>query len=85
MATTRRSDLTSRWRNKDRSMMVEAANEVAEDIVLEAIMFGHGEIIKLIEFQEKIIAEAGKAKTEVKLFQLDEAIQRTLKIAVKQT
>ena len=41
---------------------------------LEAIMFGHGEIIKLIEFQEKIIAEVGKAKTEMALFQLDETI-----------
>ena len=48
---------------KDAINMVEAgAKEVAEDVILEAIMFGHEEIIKLIEFQEKIIAEVGKAK-----------------------
>ena len=55
--------------------MVEAgASEVAEDVILEAIMFGHNEIIKLVEFQEKIIAEVGKAKMEIPLFQLDEAL-----------
>ena len=58
---------------KDAINMVEAgAQEVAEDIILEAIMFGHGEIIKLIEFQEKIVAEVGKAKMEIALFTLDE-------------
>ena len=53
---------------KDAINMVEAgAQEVAEDIILEAIMFGHGEIIKLIEFQEKIVAEVGKAKMEIRI------------------
>ena len=48
--------------------MVEAgAKEVTEEIVLEAIMFGHNEIIKLIEFQEKIVAEVGKVKKEIAL------------------
>ncbi|MBO1910258.1 polyribonucleotide nucleotidyltransferase, partial [Microvirga sp. 3-52] len=48
---------------KDAINMVEAgASEVAEDVILEAIMFGHNEIIKLVEFQEKIIAEVGKEK-----------------------
>ena len=43
--------------------MVEAgAKEVSEEIMLEAIMFGHNEIIKLIEFQEQIVAEVGKEK-----------------------
>ena len=71
---------------KDAINMVEAgAQEVAEDIILEAIMFGHGEIIKLIEFQEKIIAEVGKAKTEVALFHWMKQFCPILKIAVKQT
>jgi polyribonucleotide nucleotidyltransferase len=60
---------------KDAINMVEAgAQEIPEDIILEAIMFGHGEIIKLIEFQEKIVAEVGKTKMEIELFQLDETI-----------
>lgn len=48
---------------KDAINMVEAgAKEVSEEVVLEAIMFGHSEIVKLIEFQEKIVAEIGKEK-----------------------
>ena len=34
-------------------------------------MFGHEEIKKLIEFQEKIVAEVGKEKIEIALFELD--------------
>ena len=71
---------------KDAINMVEAgAKEVAEDVILEAIMFGHEEIIKLIEFQEKIVAEVGKAKMEITLFQLDETLLAELKINVNQT
>ncbi|MFS0688051.1 polyribonucleotide nucleotidyltransferase [Sporosarcina sp. 179-K 8C2 HS] len=65
---------------KDAINMVEAgAKEVAEDIILEAIMFGHEQIIKLIEFQEKIIAEVGKEKMEITLFELDEALLAEVK------
>ncbi|MBM7572072.1 polyribonucleotide nucleotidyltransferase [Aquibacillus albus] len=57
---------------KDAINMVEAgAYEVPEDIMLEAIMFGHQEIVRLVEFQEEIIAEVGKEKMEVTLFELD--------------
>ncbi|WP_010530671.1 polyribonucleotide nucleotidyltransferase [Lentibacillus jeotgali] len=45
--------------------MVEAgADEVPEDTMLEAIMFGHQEIIRLIEFQETIIEAVGVQKQE---------------------
>ena len=47
-------------------------NEVPEEIMLEAIMFGHEEIKRLIEFQEQIVAEVGKEKMEVTLYELDE-------------
>lgn len=48
---------------KDAINMVEAgANEVPEETMLEAIMFGHDEIKKIIAFQEKIVAEIGKEK-----------------------
>ena len=65
---------------KDAINMVEAgASEVAEDVILEAIMFGHKEIIRLVEFQEKIIAEIGKEKMEIKLFQPDAALKEEIK------
>lgn len=67
--------------NKDAINMVEAgALEVSEEIMLEAIMFGHDEIKKLIAFQEQIVAEIGKEKLEVELYELDE----TLVAAIKQ-
>ncbi|PIC68727.1 polyribonucleotide nucleotidyltransferase [Sporosarcina sp. P21c] len=60
--------------------MVEAgAKEVSEEIMLEAIMFGHDQIKKLVEFQEKIIAEIGKPKFEIELFELDADISKEVK------
>ncbi|WP_336773071.1 polyribonucleotide nucleotidyltransferase [Paenibacillus sp. MMO-58] len=53
---------------KDAIMMVEAeGNEVAEDVMLEAIMFGHDEIKKIVATIEELQATAGKPKMEVKL------------------
>ncbi len=53
---------------RDAVLMVEAgAKEVSEEVMLEAIMFGHEWIKKLIAFQDAIIAEIGKPKAEVAL------------------
>ena len=61
---------------KDAINMVEAgAKEVSEELMLEALMYGHEQIKTLVEFEEKIIAEIGKEKMEVELFKIDEAIQ----------
>lgn len=60
---------------KDAINMVEAgAKEVEEQIILEAILFGHEQIKQLIEFQEQIIAAVGKEKAEIKLFELDQTL-----------
>lgn len=70
---------------KDAINMVEAgAKEVAEEVVLEAILFGHQQIIELIEFQEKIVAAVGKEKMEISLFELDEELYAEVKEAVGQ-
>lgn len=51
---------------KDAINMVEArADEVPEETMLEAIMFGHNEIKRLIEFQEMIVSEIGKEKDKL--------------------
>lgn len=48
--------------------MVEAgANEVTEEDMLDALMFGHEAIKQLCDFQEKIVAEIGKAKRDFPL------------------
>lgn len=66
--------------NKDAINMVEAgALEVPEEIMLEAIMFGHEEIKKLIAFQEQIVAEIGKEKKEVVLYELDAELTAAIK------
>ncbi|MFE4810882.1 polyribonucleotide nucleotidyltransferase [Peribacillus simplex] len=65
---------------KDAINMVEAgANEVPEETMLEAIMFGHDEIKKIISFQEKIVAEIGKEKMQVTLYQVDAELEAEVK------
>ncbi|GAE24303.1 polyribonucleotide nucleotidyltransferase [Halalkalibacter wakoensis JCM 9140] len=65
---------------KDAINMVEAgASEVTEEAMLEAIMFGHEEIKKLIAFQEKIAEAVGKEKSEVKLKQVDADLEQEVR------
>lgn len=65
---------------KEAINMVEAgANEVPEDVMLEAIMFGHEEIKKLITFQEEIVAQVGKEKMEVELVEIDPTLEEELR------
>ncbi|KAI4453767.1 dead-box atp-dependent rna helicase 47 mitochondrial [Holotrichia oblita] len=56
---------------KDAIMMVEAgANEVKEEDMIAAILFGHEEIKKQCAFIEKIVKECGKHKKDVKLYEI---------------
>ena len=49
----------------DAIMMVEAgANEVSEDAMMDAILYAHQGIKELVEFQNKIVAEIGKPKSD---------------------
>jgi len=65
---------------KDAINMVEsAAKEVAEDVMLEAMMFGHEYIKQLCEFQIEIAKAAGKPKMEVKLYAVDPELEAAVK------
>ncbi|MCM3713242.1 polyribonucleotide nucleotidyltransferase [Halalkalibacter oceani] len=65
---------------KDAINMVEAgADEVPEEVMLEAIMYGHEEIKKIIAFQEEIIAAVGKEKSEIKLKQVDAELDQEIR------
>ncbi|GIO66875.1 polyribonucleotide nucleotidyltransferase [Paenibacillus sp. FSL M7-1455] len=65
---------------KDAIMMVEAeANEVPEEVMLEAIMFGHEEIKKIVEVIEELVAKAGKPKMEVKLHTVDAEVNKQVR------
>ncbi|WP_099158144.1 polyribonucleotide nucleotidyltransferase [Virgibacillus ndiopensis] len=60
---------------KDAINMVEAgAQEIPEEDMLEAIMFGHQEITRLVAFQEEIVAAIGQAKSDVILFEPDQEL-----------
>ena len=54
------------------NMVESGSKEVSEELMIEAIMFGHEAIKKLVEFQEEIAREVGKPKIEVTLAKLDE-------------
>jgi polyribonucleotide nucleotidyltransferase len=65
---------------KDAIMMVEAgANEVSEEVMLDGILFAHEEIKKLISFIDEMVKEVGKEKQEVKLFHIDETIEKEVR------
>ena len=60
--------------------MVEAgAEEVSEEDMLAALMFGHEQIKKLCAFQEEIVAACGKEKREIELYAVDETIDREVR------
>ena len=64
----------------DAVMMVEAgANELPEEIILEAILFGHEEIKKLVQFQNDITELIGKPKGEFELFHPNEEIEAAVR------
>ena len=70
---------------KDAVMMVEAgANEVTEEEMLKAILFGHEHIKKIVAFISEIAAEVGKEKCEVEVYKPDETlVERVREYAFK--
>ena len=63
----------------DKIAMIEAgANEVSDDVMLEAIKKAHEEIKKICEFISKIKEEIGKPKFEYKSFAVNEEIYNFL-------
>ena len=66
--------------SRDAVMMVEAgAKELPEEVILEAILFGHEEIKKLVAFQEEVAAACGKEKKDYPLFLPDEELTALVK------
>jgi len=65
---------------KDAVMMVEAgADEVAEEVILEAIELAHRRIKDLIKLQEELAKLAGKPKMAVKLYEPNKDIDKYVK------
>ncbi len=65
---------------RDAVVMVEGgAHEVPEEDILDAILFGHKELQKLIEIQEELRAKIGKPKIEVVEDPEDEILKEKIK------
>jgi len=65
---------------KDAVLMVEAgADEVTEEEMLKAILYGHEEIKKIVEFQEEIVNEIGKIKMQVLTEEIDAELERAVR------
>ena len=66
-------------RTIDAINMVECgANELSEEEMLDAIMFGHEAIKELCLFEKEIINEIGKPKREVSLYAPDETVKKDI-------
>lgn len=64
---------------KDAIMMVEAgANELNEDEMLEAILFGHEEIKRICDFIQTIIDEIGKEKQVFEFKDVDKELKNEI-------
>ncbi|MEF3693617.1 MAG: polyribonucleotide nucleotidyltransferase [Acholeplasmataceae bacterium] len=64
---------------KDAINMVEAgAKQVSEEDMLAAIMFGHAEIKKLVEFQETIYNDFNTPKMDFEAFTIQDEVKKTV-------
>lgn len=68
--------------NRSSVLMVESeSNELSEDIILDAIRFGHKEMQVLIDLQEEIQKKCGKKKREIALDKVDDVLIEKVKAA----
>ncbi len=68
-------DLTVAGTKEALNMVEAGAHEVSEDLMLDALMFGHDRVKELCEMQEGIIAKVGKEKMEVVLYEIDQRVK----------
>lgn len=60
-------------------MMVEAeVNLLSEDVVLDAIMYAHDEIKKIVSFIEDIVSEVGREKMDYDRLEIDKAYEEKI-------
>ena len=70
---------------KDAINMVEAgAREASEDDMLEALLFGHEAIKKLIAFEEEVIASIGEEKMEYEKLEITEKLRNEVDNIVRE-
>lgn len=64
---------------EDAVLMLEAgAKEASEDTVLDAILYAHEEIKRIVSFVNDIVAQVGKEKMEVIIPKIDDELRRAV-------
>lgn len=65
---------------KEKIMMIEAGgDEIPEDVMYDAIMFGFEECKKIVAFQEEAMQKFGKKKDEPEYYHVDETIEKEVR------
>jgi len=66
------------------NMVESGSKEVSEEDMLEALLFGHEAIKKLVEFQNKIISEIGEEKMEYPRLEISDDLKNDVKELVEE-
>ena len=74
-------DLTVAGTKEAINMVESGAQELSEDIMLQALLKGHEAIQELVDFQNYIVAAVGKEKAEVELLQVDADLKAEIETA----
>lgn len=65
---------------EDAIMMVEAgASEISEEDAVEAIMFAHEEIKRIVALQREMMAQVGKPRLEIPVFEVDPEVDQAVR------
>lgn len=65
------------------NMVESSAKEAKEEEMLEALMFGHENIKKLVKFENKIIKEIGKEKMEYSKLEISDSLKEEVTNKIK--
>ena len=76
-------DLTVAGTNEAINMVESSAKEVKEEDMLEALMFGHEAVKKLVEFENTIVKEIGQEKMEYEKLEITSELKEEVTDLIK--
>ena len=76
-------DLTVAGTHEAINMVESSAKEVKEEDMLDALMFGHEAVKKLVEFENQIVKEIGEEKMEYEKLEIDSDLKEEVTNLIK--
>ena len=76
-------DLTVAGTSEAINMVESSAKEVKEEDMLEALMFGHEAVKKLVEFENTIVKEIGQEKMEYEKLEISDELKKEVTDLIK--